>query len=307
MHKILTVLFYMIIALYAHGDPVSPIPLEVKYDKRKALLGKKLFFDKMLSKNYDLSCASCHDPAQGGTIHTRFSPKSSENIKANVPTVFNVVFNFRQFWNGRAKDLYEQAKIPILNPSEMALSERELEERINRNKEYKKLFKEVYGIDYITIDHVVDAIVEFEKALITPNSKFDRFLRGEIRLTKSEQEGYTLFKRLGCITCHNGVNLGGNSFQKFGVVNPYRWEPYFPDRYKVTGREEDKNVYKVPSLRNIALTYPYFHDGSAETLEEAVRKMAYHQLGINLTEDEVAKIVDFLKTLTGEMPDILKD
>ncbi len=301
---IITLLFVLKLA---QADPIKPIPLNIEYDKRKALLGKKLFFDKMLSKNYDLSCASCHDPEQGGTIHTRFSPKTSKDLKSNVPTVFNAVFNFRQFWNGRAKDLYEQASIPILNPSEMALTKEELEKRINNSKEYKRLFKEIYGVDYITFEHVVDALVEFEKALITPNSRFDRYLRGEIKLTPSEQEGYTLFKQLGCITCHNGINIGGNSFQKFGVVNPYKWEPYFPDRYKITGREEDKNVYKVPSLRNVAITYPYFHDGSAETLEEAVKKMAYHQLGIELSEEEVTKIVDFLKTLTGEMPEILKD
>ncbi len=287
-------------------DPIKPLPAEIKYDIKKALIGKELFFDPILSKERDISCATCHDPEQGGTVHLRFSPKVSEDLKANVPTVFNVVFNFRQFWNGRAKDLYEQAAIPILNPSEMGLTKEEVERRINKSDKYKKMFKEVYGVDYITFEHVIDAIVEFEKALITPNSRFDRYLRGEIDLTESEKEGYALFKKLGCITCHNGINIGGNSFQKFGVVNPYKWEPYFPDRYKITGREEDKNVYKVPSLRNVAITYPYFHDGSAGTLEEAVKKMAYHQLGITLTDEEVTKIVDFLKSLTGEMPAILK-
>ncbi len=287
-------------------DPIKPLPAEIKYDIKKALIGKELFFDPILSKERDISCATCHDPEQGGTVHLRFSPKVSEDLKANVPTVFNVVFNFRQFWNGRAKDLYEQAAIPILNPSEMGLTKEEVERRINKSDKYKKMFKEVYGVDYITFKHVIDAIVEFERALITPNSRFDRYLRGEIDLTESEKEGYALFKKLGCITCHNGINIGGNSFQKFGVVNPYKWEPYFPDRYKITGREEDKNVYKVPSLRNVAITYPYFHDGSAGTLEEAVKKMAYHQLGITLTDEEVTKIVDFLKSLTGEMPAILK-
>ncbi len=301
------VILILCCSYFSIADPIKPLPLNIEYNREKAQLGKKLFFDKMLSRDYDLSCASCHDPKQGGTIYTKFSPRASEDLMSNVPTVFNAVFNFRQFWNGRAKDLYEQASIPILNPSEMSLTKEELERRINSSKEYKKLFKDIYGVDYISFEHVVDAIVEFEKALITPNSRFDKYLRGEIQLTPSEQEGFTLFKQLGCITCHNGVNIGGNSFQKFGVVNPYKWEPYFPDRYKITGREEDKNVYKVPSLRNVAITYPYFHDGSVQTLEEAVKKMAYHQLGIELSDEEITKIVDFLKTLTGDMPDILKD
>ena len=300
------ILTILVLLSLSFSDPIKPLPAKIKYDVKKALIGKELFFDPILSKERNISCATCHDPEQGGTVHLRFSPKVSDDLKANVPTVFNAVFNFRQFWNGRAKDLYEQAAIPILNPSEMGLTKEEVERRINKSDKYKKMFKEVYGIDYITFNHVIDAIVEFEKALITPNSRFDRYLRGEIDLTESEKEGYALFKKLGCITCHNGINIGGNSFQKFGVVNPYKWEPYFPDRYKITGREEDKNVYKVPSLRNVAITYPYFHDGSANTLEEAVKKMAYHQLGITLTDEEVTKIVDFLKSLTGEMPAILK-
>jgi len=302
---ILFTLWIVLVYAFSFSDPIRPLPTEIEYDPRKALIGRELFFDTILSRNRDISCATCHDPEQGGTVHLRFSPKVSEDLKANVPTVFNAVFNFRQFWNGRAKDLYEQAAVPILNPAEMDLTKEEVEKRINENEKYRRMFKEVYGIDYITFDHVIDAIVEFEKALITPNSRFDRYLRGEIDLTESEKEGYALFKKLGCITCHNGINIGGNSFQKFGVVNPYKWEPYFPDRYKITGREEDKNVYKVPSLRNVAITYPYFHDGSAATLEEAVKKMAYHQLGITLSDEEVTKIVDFLKSLTGEMPAIL--
>ena len=300
------ILTILVLLSLSFSDPIKPLPAKIKYDVKKALIGKELFFDPILSKERNISCATCHDPEQGGTVHLRFSPKVSDDLKANVPTVFNAVFNFRQFWNGRAKDLYEQAAVPILNPDEMGLTKEEVEGRINKSDKYKRMFKEVYGIDYITFKHVIDAIVEFEKALITPNSRFDRYLRGEIDLTESEKEGYALFKKLGCITCHNGINIGGNSFQKFGVVNPYKWEPYFPDRYKITGREEDKNVYKVPSLRNVAITYPYFHDGSAGTLEEAVKKMAYHQLGITLTDEEVTKIVDFLKSLTGEMPAILK-
>ncbi len=291
------------------SEPIKPIPQKIDYDKKKALLGKKLFHDPILSKDGTVSCSSCHDVYNKcGTDHRNVSVGvSGRKGNVNAPTVFNVVFNFRQFWNGRAKDLKEQALGPIHNPIEMGMTKEEVERRLNADPEYRRLFKEVYGTDRITFDQVIDAIVEFEKALITPNSKFDRFLRGEVQLSKEELEGYKLFKKLGCVTCHNGINVGGNSFQLFGAVVPVEWKPSNPDRYRITGREFDKNRYKVPSLRNVACTYPYFHDGSAKTLEEAVRKMSYHNLGFKLTEEEVKKIVAFLKTLTGELPEILRE
>ncbi len=290
-------------------EPIKPIPQKVEYDKKKAKLGKLLFHDPILSKNKTVSCATCHDLYnKWGTDHREASVGiNGQSTGVNAPSVFNAVFNFRQFWDGRARDLREQALGPIHNPKEMGMTKEEVERRLNENPVYRKLFKEVYGTDRITFDQVIDAIVEFEKALITPNSKFDRFLRGEIELSKEELEGYKLFKRLGCISCHNGINVGGNSFQLFGAVIPVEWKPSNPDRYRITGREFDKNRYKVPSLRNVACTYPYFHDGSAKTLEEAVRKMSYHNLGYKLSEDEVRKIVAFLKTLTGELPEILKE
>ena len=153
---------------------------------------------------------------------------------------------------------------------------------------------------------VADAIAEFEKALITPNSKFDKYLRGEVKLSQDELEGYKLFKKLGCISCHNGINFGGNSFQKIGVIKDYPWSPDNPDRYQITKREFDKNVYRVPVLRNIDCTYPYFHNGSIQTLEGAVQTMAYYNLGFKLSDEELEKIIAFLKTLRGELPDILK-
>ncbi len=289
-------------------EPIRPLPLNIKYDKRKAQLGKLLFHDPILSKDRSVSCASCHDVYEKcGTDHRRFSIGVGGRLgSANSPTVLNAVFNFRQFWNGRARDLKEQVAFPIQNPVEMNLTPGEVEGRLNASESYRKLFKEIYGTDRISFEQVVDAIAEFEKALITPNSKFDKYLRGETELSKEEEEGYKLFKRLGCITCHNGVNVGGNSFQLFGAVIPVEWKPTNPDRYRITKREFDKNRYKVPTLRNIACTQPYFHDGSARTLEEAVEKMAYHNLGLKLKEEEIRKIVLFLKTLTGEKPEILK-
>jgi cytochrome c peroxidase len=153
---------------------------------------------------------------------------------------------------------------------------------------------------------VIDAIVEFEKALVTPNSRFDRYLRGEAALSKTEMEGYRRFKAYGCVTCHNGINIGGNSFQKMGLFVPYAYDEKVEDRYAVTQQSRHKNVYKVPTLRNIALTAPYFHDASAKTLKKAVQKMSYHNLGTDLDEEDVELIVAFLETLTGEKPKVLE-
>ncbi|RMA97926.1 cytochrome-c peroxidase [Hydrogenothermus marinus] len=287
-------------------EPIKPIPQKIDYNKEKAELGKMLFFDKNLSSDKTISCASCHDPNHGGA-----DPRPvSTGVKgrkgyANAPTVFNSYFNFRQFWNGRAKDLKEQANGPIHNPIEMNMNKEKIEKYLRSNEFYRKMFKKVYGRKP-TYEDALDAIVEFEKALITPNSKFDRYLRGEVKLSPLELKGYKLFKTLGCITCHNGINIGGNSFQKMGVIYPYVRKEKTPDRYAITYKEEDKMVFKVPSLRNIALTAPYFHDGSAKTLEEALIKMAYHNLGFTLTEEEIKALVAFLKTLTGEKPEILR-
>ncbi|WP_457638652.1 cytochrome-c peroxidase [Persephonella sp.] len=294
----------------AYGyEPVQPIPVKVDYDREKAELGKLLFHDPILAKDNRTSCSYCHDLYKKcGTDHRPVSKGFHDRKgKVNAPTVFNVAFNFRFFWDGRAKTLKEQILGPIQSPVEMNMKIEEVEARLNKHPEYRKLFKKVYGADRITFDLVADAIVEFEKALITPNSKFDRYLRGEVQLTEEELEGYKLFKKLGCISCHNGINLGGNSFQKIGVIKQYPWHPYYPDRYRITKNEFDKNVYRVPVLRNIDCTYPYFHDGSVKTLEEAVQLMALYNLGFRLSKDQLSKIIAFLKTLRGELPKILKE
>ena len=288
-------------------EPVSPIPLSVKYDRAKALLGKEIFFDKRLSSTNDVSCGTCHDPEHGMADGKQVAV-GIEGRKGplNTPTVYNSYFNFRQFWNGRAWDLKEQAIGPLHNPVEMDISNELVEQRINEDDDYRKRFKSIYGAGRITIERIVDVLVEFEKALTTPNSKFDRYLRGEIKLDADEQRGFLEFKSLGCIACHNGVNLGGNSFQYLGAVNPVE-EPIGGDRYEVTEDPFDRNRFKVPSLRNIALTAPYLHNGSMQTLEETLQVMAYHNLGFRLNEGQVQRIIAFLNTLTGERPPILDE
>jgi cytochrome c peroxidase len=220
------------------------------------------------------------------------------------PTVLNSVFNFTQFWNGRAKTLKEQIKGPVHNSVEMDMKNDVIEKRLNASPYYKMLFKKTYHTDYITYDMVADAIAEFEKALITPNCKFDLYLKGKTKLTPLEKKGYVLFKKYGCITCHNGINVGGNSFQKMGTIFPIK--QCVGDRFEVTKIKFDKCIYKVPTLRNVALTAPYFHDGSAQTLEKAVEKMAYNNLGIKIKKEDVKAIVAFLKTLTGKTPEIMR-
>ena len=280
-------------------EPIIPIPAKISYDKEKAALGKTLFFDPNLSRDRSISCSSCHDFDHAGADPRAVSiGVYGRKGRLNAPPVFNAVFNFRQFWNGRAKDLKEQAKGPLFNPIEMGMDKKLLLERLDANEFYKRAFWRLYK-RAPSIEDLIDAIVEYEKSLVTPNAKFDRYLKGETKLTKKELQGYLLFKELGCITCHNGVNIGGNSFQKMGLLHPY---PHtLGDRYEVTHDPRDRGVYKVPTLRNIALTAPYFHDGSAKTLKEAIKKIGYYNLGIDLEEEEIEKIEAFLKTLTAKI------
>jgi len=284
-------------------EPIAPIPQTLPYDPQKAALGQKLFYDPILSKDYSISCASCHKRAYGGTDGESVSVGIYQlQGNMNAPTVLNSTFNFKQFWNGRANNLREQALGPIHNPIEMGFSAAEAVSRLKKIPEYKESFQTITKRSLITADDIADMIAEYEKTLITPNAKFDLFLKGKSTLSYEEQEGYNLFKTLGCATCHNGVNVGGNSFQKMGVIIPVKWDQKSSDRYVLTKREMDKNVYKVPTLRNIALTAPYFHDGSAPTLKDAVKRMSYHNLGITLSDQESAYIIAFLKTLTGKLP-----
>jgi len=286
-------------------EPIKPIPNEVKVNAKKAELGKKLFFDPILSKDGTISCTTCHDLQNGGDDGLKFSfGIKGQKGNINSPTVYNAVFNFRQFWDGRAKDLKEQATGPIENPVEMGHSMVAVVETLNQNKMYLKDFNDVYA-NGITKDNIVDAIAEFEKTLITPDSPFDRYLKGDKEaINEKVKEGYLLFKSKGCILCHHGMNIGGNFYNKFGIYEDADTEHL--GRYNITKREEDKHVFKVPSLRNIALTAPYMHDGRVGTLKEAVELMTRYQLGRYMERGDTEAIVAFLESLTGKLPTIVR-
>ncbi len=295
------------------SEPVQPIPVIFDFDKAKVELGKKLFFEPRLSKSGWITCNSCHNLSTGGTdnLPTSLGHKWFTG-PINSPTVLNARLNLAQFWDGRAKDLKAQAGGPVANPFEMGSSHELAVSVLQSIPEYVKWFRdvygaeEVYGDEKITIDQVTDAIAAFEETLITPNSKFDYWLRGyDSAITESEKEGYRLFKEKGCIACHNGMGVGGNSYRKFGTRKPYDRDTHTLGRYSVTKEEKDKYVFKVPLLRNIELTAPYFHDASTWDLSEAVNVMAEYQLGLKCTDDETGKIVAFLRTLTGQQPTIV--
>jgi cytochrome c peroxidase len=293
------IFFVILISSYIFAENlITPLVEIPEFNLEKARLGKIIFLDKDLSKDRKVSCASCHDLENGGDDGKRFS-QGNDNQEGNVnsPTVFNSRFNFRQFWNGRAKSLKEQALFPILNPMEMGLTIREVLEIVNGKDFYVENFRRIYG-EKATIENIIDSLVEFEKSLVTINSKFDRYLAGDKKaLNSDEVEGYKVFVNRGCINCHNGINIGGNSFNKFGVFLDSNSIDY--GRFEVTNDREDKYFFKVPTLRNIELTAPYFHDGRTNSLREAVYMMGNVQLGFELSDDELDKLVLFLKTLTG--------
>ncbi len=297
-------LFSLVSTLMAADEPIQPIEMPKGINAAQAELGKKLFFDPRLSKSGFISCNSCHNLSMGGTDNLKTSIGHKWNQgPINAPTVLNSSFNLAQFWDGRAKDLKEQAGGPIANPGEMGSTHELAVKVIDSIPSYQAEFKEVFGADGVDIDKITQAIAEFEKTLVTPNSRFDQWLMGKKdAITQQEKEGYQLFKSSGCIACHNGVAVGGNSYQKMGAVKPYKTDNKAEGRFAVTGKEADKFVFKVPTLRNIELTYPYFHDGNAATLTDAVDIMGKIQLAKEFNKEENASIVAFLKTLTGDQP-----
>jgi cytochrome c peroxidase len=286
------------------AEPIQPIVPAQQVNLGMVELGKKLYFDPRLSKSGFISCNSCHNLSMGGTdnIKTSIGDKWQQG-PINAPTVLNSSLNLAQFWDGRAADLKAQAGGPIANPGEMAFTHTLAIGVLESIPAYKREFKQVFAKDKIDIDQVTLAIAEFEKTLVTPNSRFDQWLLGrKDALTADELAGYNLFKTSGCVACHNGPAVGGNSFQKMGVVAPYKASSPAEGRIAVTGKDADRFNFKVPTLRNVELTYPYFHDGAANTLPEAVDVMGKLQLGKTFTKDENGKIVAFLKTLTGDQP-----
>ncbi len=300
MNRVL-IWFFILISYAVSQELIVPIPQEVEYHQQKASLGKKLFFDVRLSRDNTISCANCHFLLEGGDDNVAVSKGiDGKQGTRNSPTVFNTRYNSVQFWDGRAKDLVEQVEGPIHNPVEMGSNYKEIISKLSRDKDYPREFLLLYK-DGITRYSIDNAISEFEKSLVTPNSRFDTFLRGDKKaLTKDELAGYMLFKEYGCISCHNGINVGGNLMQKIGVVESFDTVDF--GKYNHTKKEEDKFYFKVPSLRNIELTAPYFHDGKIKTLKDAVEKMAIHQIGYPLKNEEIENIISFLKTLTGDTP-----
>lgn len=302
-YKFIFIVTFFYLNLFSK-DLITPIPLTQDYDYQKALIGKKLFYDTRLSHDDTISCATCHNLELGGddNLSVSFGINGAKSTR-NSLSVFNSRYNIFQFWDGRANSLSEQISGPIHNPAEMGTNFNEVIFKLKDDEQYQKEFNSLYD-DGLTEENLKDAIVEFEKALTTPNSKFDRYLRGEKNiLDENELKGYTLFKDYGCISCHNGVNIGGNIMQKIGILEKFNTEDY--GLYNITKNEEDKYYFKVPSLRNIELTSPYFHDGRVDKLDEAVKVMLQLQVGFPLEEENIENIVKFLKTLTGEKPKII--
>lgn len=289
---------------FAADEPIKPIKPVQNINLGQVELGKKLYFDPRLSKSGFISCNSCHNLSMGGTDNLKTSIGHNwQQGPVNAPTVLNSSLNVAQFWDGRAADLKAQAGGPIANPGEMAFTHTLAIDVLTSIPQYVMEFKQVYGTDKITIDEVTQAIAEFEKTLVTPNSRFDQWLLGDATaLTEDEMAGYKLFKESGCVSCHNGEAVGGNSFQKMGLVEPYKAKSPAEGLSAVTGKDADRFKFKVPTLRNVEMTYPYFHDGEAETLTEAVDVMGRLQLGKKFSDKENAMIVAFLKSLTGDQP-----
>ncbi len=287
------------------AEPIAPIPLEIELDRAKVDLGNQLFHEKQLSQNRQVSCATCHSISLAGVDQLPKSVGTQQGF-INAPTVLNSALNIKQFWDGRADTLEDQIDGPLTSEHEMNSSWPEVVQRLTASKQYRADFEKLYP-DGITADSIKDAIATFERSLYTPNSRFDQYLRGNQNiLTDAEKQGYQGFKDYGCIACHQGVGIGGNMFQKFGVFGDYFQDrgditPEDLGRYNVTQREEDRYTFKVPSLRNVVLTAPYFHDGSVDTLEEAVKTMFKYQLGRVPDQEEIDKILQFLNTLTANV------
>jgi cytochrome c peroxidase len=285
------------------AEPIVPITTGPPLDPRRVALGERLFHDPRLSRDSRRACATCHPLDRGGMDgRPRALTADGTRHPRNTPTIFNVGLSASFNWDGVARTLEEHAEIVLLNPSLMNTTWPALLATLHEAGGYRGEFERAYP-DGLTRAAVLDALATFERSLRTPNSRFDRYLRGEsAALSVTEQRGYRRFKSYGCGSCHQGVNVGGNMFQRFGVFpDPDGVQAETdPGRYQVTNVARDRGVFRVPSLRNVAVTAPYFHDGRAATLERAVEIMATVQLGRRLEPEDVASIVQFLGTLTGE-------
>ena len=294
------------------AEPIKPIPEDIGANVEKAALGRALFHDPRMSRDDTVSCASCHDLTNGGADGRKVSIGIEGQAGfINSPTVFNAGLNFKQFWDGRARTLEQQIDDPVQSPREMGSLWPDVVAKLYQDESYPKLFRALYP-DGISRNSIRNAIAEFMLSLTTPDSRFDRWLKGdEAALDRVEKHGYALFKYYGCVSCHQGANVGGNMFQVFGVLKEYfkkRGNITEADlgRYNVTGHPADRHSFKVPSLRMAAHTAPYLHDGSAATLRDAVDAMFEFQLGREAPYEDKEAIVAFIKTLAGESKELSK-
>lgn len=301
-------LFYSVVSFAQ--EPIKPVPTLV-YDKEKAALGRLLFSDVRLSRDDSLSCESCHLLDQAGIDHI---PKSigidGKLNKRNSPTVYNTAFNFLQLWDGRLDNLSDQVLDVVVSPTVMGMPSWDaVVEKIGAIDIYKEGFSQVYGTSPSKAS-IAEVLSEFERSLILINSPFDQYLEGdEDAISDIAKKGYRLFKSYGCVSCHQGVNVGGNMFQKIGVLKDISLRDKADNdlgRHNVTGNEWDKRVFKVPSLRLVVKTAPYFHDGSVATLREAIDIMTEYQLGRTVPDEHKDAIMEFLATLPGELPQEIK-
>lgn len=296
----------------------APIPSEppavpgIDSTPIRVTLGRMLYFEPRLSESHAISCNSCHMVGLGGVDLQQTSIGHHwQRGGRNAPTVLNAVFNTAQFWDGRARDLKEQAGGPLVNPIEMGTTEQHVVEQLQGIPGYVEVFREAFPdqASPITFENVRDTIALFEATLLTPNAPFDRYLKGDRNaLTEAQREGLQLFIDRGCAACHRGINVGGSMYAPFGVVErpgAAFLPPGDKGRFEVTKTVSDEYVFKVPTLRNIDRTPPYFHTGAAWDLRQAVAVMGSSQLGIELSDAEVDRITDFLHALTGEQPEVV--
>lgn len=287
----------------AQQEPIRPLAAMARLDPAEIMLGRALFHDALLSRDGSVSCASCHPLDRGGSDNVAVSAGiGGAKGSVNTPTVFNAAYNIAQFWDGRSITLEQQVDGPLQNPVEMGSSWPETIARLRRS-DHAPRFRAIYGADP-SPELVRRALAVFERSLVATGSRFDRWLGGEAAaLTADEKKGYALFKSYGCASCHQGANVGGNLFQKLGFFGNWFKDRGGPvtnadlGRFNVTGREADRHVFKVPSLRLAVLTSPYFHDGSVASLDEAIRIMGRYQLGRDIPDADIALIVKFLGTL----------
>ncbi|HEX6242883.1 MAG TPA: cytochrome c peroxidase [Polyangiales bacterium] len=294
------------IAATSEAEALAPLPRSLDLDPRKVRLGARLFRDRRLSGDGKVACADCHSLSLGGAMGQPKSRLPDRNpVAVNVPSIFNLAFNDRFGWAGGYEDVGQQIDFAMQAPAVMRGSWTTALTHLRADAELRSAFAAVYA-DGTTVAALRETLALYALSLVTPNARFDRYLRGELALDATEKRGYDLFRDHGCVSCHQGVNIGGNVLQRFGLMGDY-----FRDRgglvqadlglYNFSAREEDRHVFRVPSLRNVALTAPYFHDASAATLEQAATIMARYQLGRDLAPEQAGAIAAFLRTLTGEL------